>query len=637
MRVCIGLLLGAAVFCALPDRLPASSYYFSAMGNDQNGTGTELNPWKSITKFNSLDLNPGDSVYFRAGDTFHGSLLLDANDTGLDAAGDFLGPVTISSYGGAAGQRAEIRSRPQEAALSAINNGGIELRNLEFSNGGSYASNPASGIQFLLNTSAASSHFDHIRVDNVVAHGFHESGLSIATESNIGYRDIAVANSEFYGNQFAGVNVSAAAWTELVHHDLQIENVSAHDNPGYSGCSPHCGHGIVIGQIDGAVIENSRADANGIDAGKGNVGIWAWQSNKVAIQHNVAIGNRSPNGGDGGGFDLDGGVTNSVVQYNVAQDNAGAGYLLAEFAFAGPMSQNVIRYNLSVNDGRDGYGAITIAGDSVSYPATTAVVHNNTVVVDKNVTSGSRGPVWFLNSAYSDVRLVNNVFVALNGTTLVDGPVNTGQTQFINNAYWTSGQPIVIGGQTYPSIAAWAVAAQQEMLNGAFVGLQTDPMFALTEEYGLAASSPLVNAGANAGSGAWPSWLIDLGPTDLYGTPIPQGAQVDIGAVEYVPFAGDYNRNGAVDAADYVVWRKLQGSTGAGLPADADQNGIVDAADYDVWTAHFGRTAVNGVWFPTRASIVSEPQNCGAAVVCVAGVLLLMGPARVRFCENFRL
>ena len=46
---------------------------------------------------------------------------------------------------------------------------------------------------------------------------------------------------------------------------------------------------------------------------------------------------------------------------------------------------------------------------------------------------------------------------------------------------------------------------------------------------------------------------------------------------------GDYNQDGAVDAADYVVWRDTHGQSGVGLPADGDSNNIVDDGDYQVW------------------------------------------------------
>jgi autotransporter-associated beta strand protein len=51
---------------------------------------------------------------------------------------------------------------------------------------------------------------------------------------------------------------------------------------------------------------------------------------------------------------------------------------------------------------------------------------------------------------------------------------------------------------------------------------------------------------------------------------------------------GDYNQNGTVDAADYVVWRNLEGQSGIGLAADGNGDNTVNAADYGVWRANFG-------------------------------------------------
>jgi hypothetical protein len=51
---------------------------------------------------------------------------------------------------------------------------------------------------------------------------------------------------------------------------------------------------------------------------------------------------------------------------------------------------------------------------------------------------------------------------------------------------------------------------------------------------------------------------------------------------------GDFNNDGVVDAADYVVWRKAAPT--ATLPND-DTPGTVDASDYGDWRANFGRTS----------------------------------------------
>ena len=50
-----------------------------------------------------------------------------------------------------------------------------------------------------------------------------------------------------------------------------------------------------------------------------------------------------------------------------------------------------------------------------------------------------------------------------------------------------------------------------------------------------------------------------------------------------VGLAGDYNHDGIVDAADYIVWRNTLGQIGTGLAADGNNNGQIDTGDYDVW------------------------------------------------------
>ena len=58
------------------------------------------------------------------------------------------------------------------------------------------------------------------------------------------------------------------------------------------------------------------------------------------------------------------------------------------------------------------------------------------------------------------------------------------------------------------------------------------------------------------------------------------------------PLPGDYNGNGIVDAADYVIWRDtLNQSVANGTGADGDGNGLIQQADYAVWRANFGNTA----------------------------------------------
>jgi subtilisin-like proprotein convertase family protein len=76
-----------------------------------------------------------------------------------------------------------------------------------------------------------------------------------------------------------------------------------------------------------------------------------------------------------------------------------------------------------------------------------------------------------------------------------------------------------------------------------------------------------------------------------------------------VPFQlGDYNRDGNVDAGDYVLWRFTLGTsvTMALDGADGDGDGMIDDGDYTVWRAHFGESV-----FPGSGS--SLPESVGGA------------------------
>jgi hypothetical protein len=56
--------------------------------------------------------------------------------------------------------------------------------------------------------------------------------------------------------------------------------------------------------------------------------------------------------------------------------------------------------------------------------------------------------------------------------------------------------------------------------------------------------------------------------------------------VFFVPTAGDFNGDGMVDAADYVVWRGAVGTSNVWV--DADGNGTVGPEDLSLWRANFG-------------------------------------------------
>ena len=91
---------------------------------------------------------------------------------------------------------------------------------------------------------------------------------------------------------------------------------------------------------------------------------------------------------------------------------------------------------------------------------------------------------------------------------------------------------------------------------------------------------------------------------------------------------GEYNNNGVVDAADYVIWRKTLGSS---VTLENDEiPGQVTQADFDVWRANFGRvgTVVSG-GSSTDNITVPEPPGLAHLLRLVAILLLFAGRERV--------
>jgi beta-glucanase (GH16 family) len=97
-------------------------------------------------------------------------------------------------------------------------------------------------------------------------------------------------------------------------------------------------------------------------------------------------------------------------------------------------------------------------------------------------------------------------------------------------------------------------------------------------------------------------------------TVFPQHMDVDYVRVwrRQTGLSGDYNRDGRVDAADYIVWRKTNGSEGIGLAADGSGNGTVNEADYLIWRQKFARTAG-----APGASATTVPEPCGTSLMAV--------------------
>jgi hypothetical protein len=398
-------------------------YYISPFGNDSNAGVSTNQPWQSIDRVNAARLQPGDSVRFHANQTFKGNLIFSGLDT--DAVDK---PITFGSYG----EGSATIDAGTGAGFFAKNRGGVRIVDLNFVGMGA-DQNTSSGIRFV-NTLPEHKKLTHIHIDSVEVSGFKHAGICIAAQPIdrgwCGFSDVKITHANVHNNGDVGISC-LGAWNPeeegYSHTNIYVGKCRVYKNLGFPGKGSHSGNGIVLAQVDGATIEHCEAFENGklndCEVG-GPVGIWTWDSNRVLIQFNESHHNRTGSSKDGGGFDLDGGVRNSIVQYNYSHDNDGAGYLLAQFEGARTFHNNVIRYNVSKNDGRkNSYGGIHFWSTNANGGVRNTTIYRNTVCTSESVT-GNPAAVDCMSEGIHNIRFYNNTFKTDAETVLIRGKDN---------------------------------------------------------------------------------------------------------------------------------------------------------------------------------------------------------------------
>jgi hypothetical protein len=390
--------------------------WFSLLGYGSRAGDGRKYYVKSVDEVNRMALEPGDSVFFPGGETFDGTVR-------VHSSGRPGRPIWIGKYGSG------------EATINGGDSSGFVLydaqwvvvKGLRLVGAGRKTGNVKDGLKV--------ADCEHIRVERVDVTGFQKTGVFV-----YGSKDVVVDGVYAHENGAAGISVEGPYDRKTGSRDLKIMNCRADDNPGDpTNLTNHSGNGIVCGHCTHLLIDHCSATNNGWDMpriGNGPVGIWCYEADSVTIQHCLAYCNKTSVGGaDGGGFDLDGGVTNSVIQHCLSYGNQGSGYCIFQYWGASPWHDNVIRWNVSEDDGlvsdsRAGMYVWNSSGDSTQFY--NCQVYNNTVyntheaALSFSTTSCRRGFVFR-----------RNIFVGED--SLVRG--NRGLDIFEGNDCWALGVP----------------------------------------------------------------------------------------------------------------------------------------------------------------------------------------------------
>lgn len=528
------------IFFAFAQQADATIYYVSISGNDSaNGTSI-FTPWRTIARVNVQRYADGDKILFKSGEAFAGNLsikttnIFNANNVNL----------TIATYNGAT---ATILAG-KGAGIYVYNVSGLKISDLVIK--GSWIAamqkgNDAAGIDFYTDVPKAKK-LKNISITRCEVCGFKNGGIVIGAwprdKSQSGFDNVSITNCKIHDNGDCGISTygyfpSLTDDTVYAHTNVYIGWNVCYNNLGIKDKGNNSGNGIVLGQTKGATIEHCVAYNNGWLNNyhyAGPVGIWCYDSKNIIIQYNEAHDNGTTAGTpDGDGFDFDGGVINSVMQYNYSHHNYGAGYLIYEFGVLRSNNKNnIIRYNISQDDS---YGTSSYAGIYLKNKCDSNKIYNNTIY-----TSVSNA-LYVGNNYGINNYFVNNIFYCTK-PGLYAAYINAVSCRFLNNAYYNGANPIKIfyNGITYTSVAAFRVTGQ-EIKDAINYGYDVNPQLAnpgygatidngnpsTLTNYFLNATSPLLNTGFNCTAIGWFPGL-----TDFTGNTLPQGGIFDGGACE---------------------------------------------------------------------------------------------------------
>ncbi|MBK5192606.1 MAG: right-handed parallel beta-helix repeat-containing protein [Flavobacteriaceae bacterium] len=509
---------------------PNTTYFVSPSGNDTNTGISPQDAWQSISKINSIDLKPGDAVLFEGNNSYNGNIYLDDKDGNNSA-----NAIKISSYGTG---KATINAGSR-FGIYAYNTSGIIIDNLIIAGNG-MNTNTNSGIQFY-NDLAGNIKLDFIEITNSEVYGFKDFGIVIgAWNENSGFSNVLIENNKVHDILDMGISSYgkfSSTKTGYAHSNITVRNCEVYNIKGYSKNS-HSGNGIVLSDVQNSTIEHCTV----YNSGSGNtncggpVGIWYWDADQVTIQFSEAYNISSGTGCDGGGFDMDGGVTNGIMQYNYSHDNDGSGFLVGQFTGARPMQNITVRYNISQNDAGTNGGSVSLFNGQNSLSMKDIYVYNNTFYLSEQATNTNSATIKYTlwKPVSNNINFYNNILFAENGADLIDVPSGYAGN-FAGNLYYTSGIfRINYNGNTYNSLENFRGTGNETFENFP-VGYQGKPMLtskgnggiigfdnklSSLDAYKLKADSPALNAGI--------SFSLDRGPAIFMEVIYPKPAQMTL-------------------------------------------------------------------------------------------------------------
>ena len=408
-----------------------NQYYLSSSTGNDNNNGSQTQPWKTLSKLSNTTLGPGDTVYFKKGDTFRGHYVVNGSGT----EGNL---ITFTSYGSGnqpiiSGSSHDDGGGDYREAILVTNHDNMVFDGLEIQNHRTISrSGVGDLVSFGIRIEVSNSNVDlnnfsfrNMTFKNVYAlywvdpadqnafNDFEVSGLTFISSWGGIINNVIVEESYFTDLQRIGVHIkntmgktSTKRNTNFVFRNNEFFQIG--------------GTCVLPIRTENCLIENNifnqpGAKTNDKMIGRGSA-VWNWYSINTIVQYNQAINAKGIL--DSHGIHVDHSNVDTFIQYNYMQDCEG-GFV----EILGGNQRAVYRFNISVNDGwrvnpnwANSDHTIWLndkIGGQSGHPSYDSYIYNNTVVINK---SGNDAFDTAIDINGQNTRIFNNIFYAVNGS-----------------------------------------------------------------------------------------------------------------------------------------------------------------------------------------------------------------------------
>ena len=409
-----------------------TNFYLSSIGNDSNN-GTENNPWKSLSKLSSKKLSPGDSIFFKKGESFYGHFV-------VNGSGSADKPIVFTSYGSGnqpiiSGSVGVGGGGDYQEAIYILNNDNMVFDDLEIQNNrlasrsniddsdsfGIYVHNTGDEVMnnFIFRNMTFRNVYAISQVDpsnQQAFNAFEVAGIRFFTDWNKSHiNNVLVEDNYFTDLQRFGVHVKHSIGGNS--NDNRHTNFIFKNNE-FKEIGGTC---ILPSRVRNCLIENNIFDQPGATTNARMIGrgsaVWNWYSVNTIIQYNQATSIRGIL--DSHGIHVDHHNENTFIQYNYMEDCEG-GFV----EILGDNETAVYRFNISVNDGwRENPNWVnsnhtiwlsnTIGGEA-GHESNNSFIYNNTVVVNRSSDPYRTA----IDIRANNTKIFNNIFYSINGSKI---------------------------------------------------------------------------------------------------------------------------------------------------------------------------------------------------------------------------